>query len=116
AAFLAVSIASCFAEEPSIATPGNGWTEVSKKADLVIYCREKKDSSVKEYKATGTVAAPAWVVKNVIDDVEGYAHFMPYVTESNVLTREGETLVTYQRFSTPLVSDRDYILRIQFES
>jgi hypothetical protein len=106
----------CFADEPSPATAGDGWTEVSKKPGLVIYCREKKDSRIKEYKATGDIAAPAWVVRNVIDDVENYPHFMPYVKESNVLVREGESLVTYQRFSTPFVSDRDYILRIRFES
>ncbi|MEI8340072.1 MAG: START domain-containing protein [Verrucomicrobiota bacterium] len=109
-------IASCLGELPSPAAPGNGWVEVSNKPGLVIYCREKKDSQVKEYKATGEIVAPAWVVKNVIDDVENYAHFMPYVTESTVLAREGESLVTYQRFTAPMVSDRDYILRIQFES
>jgi len=116
ATFLAVLITSCFAEEPSPATGGNGWVEVSKKPGLVIYSREKKDSAVKEYKATGDIAAPTWVVRNVIDDVENYAHFMPYVTESIVLAKEGESLVTYQRFTAPMVSDRDYILRIQFES
>jgi len=115
-AFVAVLTLPCFAEEPSQAAPGNGWTEVSKKPGLVVYCREKNDSRVKEYKATGDIAAPTWVVRNVIDDVENYAHFMPYVTESSVLVRGGESLVTYQRFSTPMVSDRDYILRIQFES
>lgn len=109
-------ITSCFAEEPSPATGGDGWVEVSKKAGLVIYCREKKDSAVKEYKATGEITAPTWVVKNVIDDVENYAHFMPYITESTVLTHDGESLITYQRFSTPLINDRDYILRIHFES
>jgi hypothetical protein len=115
-AFLSVLTPPCFAEEPSPASPGNGWTEVSKKPGLVVYSREKKDSGVKEYKATGDIAAPTWVVRNVIDDVENYAHFMPYVVESNVLSHEGEGLVTYQRFSTPMVSDRDYILHIHFES
>jgi len=114
--FLAVLMISCLAEEPSPVTGGEGWTEVSKKPGLLIDCREKKDSAVKEYKATGDITAPTWVVKNVIDDVENYAHFMPYITESTVLTHDGDSLITYQRFSTPLVNDRDYILRIQFES
>ena len=71
---------------------------------------------MKEYKATGEIAAPTKVVKKVIDDVGAYSRFMPYITESTVVAREGESLITYQRFSTPLVNDRDYVLRIQFES
>ena len=116
AAIIAVNYLPCFAEEPSPATSSQGWTEVSNKPGLVIYSREKKDSHVKEYKATGDIAAPAWVVKNVIDDVETYPHFMPYVTESSVLTHTGDSLVTYQRFSSPMVQDRDYVLRILCES
>ena len=104
------------ADEPSPAKAGEGWTEVMKKPGLEIYSRDKKDSHVKEYKATGDIVAPAWVVKNVIDDVETYPKFMPYVTESKVLSRTANWLVTYQRFSTPLVKDRDYVLRIINES
>jgi len=115
-ALLALFFTPCLADEPSPATGGEGWTEVSKRPGLVIYCREKKDSPVKEYKATGQISAPTKVVKNVINDVDNYAHFMPYITESVVVTREGESLITYQRFSTPMVNDRDYVLRIQFES
>lgn len=113
---LFVFITPCIAEEPSPAAAGEGWTEIYKKPGLVMYSRDKKDSRVKEYKATGDISAPAWVVKNVIDDVDNYPHFMPYVTESTVLSRESGSLVTYQRFSTPLVKDRDYVLRIQSES
>ena len=115
--FLVLLISLCRAdEEASPATADNGWTEVCRKTGLVIYCRERKDSAVREYKATGDILAPTWVVKNVIDDVEDYAHFMPYITESTVLAQDGEGLITYQRFSTPLITDRDYILRIHFES
>ena len=97
--------------------PDEGWKEVSKQPALVIYCREKKDSPIREYKAIGTVAAPAWVVKNVIDDRANYPAFMPYVSESKTLAANPDgSIIAYQRLNTPFVNDRDYVLRIRFES
>ena len=53
------------------------------------------------------------VVHAVIDDIESYSRFMPYTVECRVLKREGDSVLTYQRISAPLVSDRDYVLRVR---
>jgi hypothetical protein len=38
---------------------------------------------------------------------------MPYTAECRVLKREGDSLIAYQRISAPMVSDRDYTIRVR---
>lgn len=106
------SCASLQAAEPE-ATPGE-WKLISDKEGVAIYRRQRPASN--ESKAIGEIAAPAALVHAVIDDVESYASFMPYMAECRVLKREGDSVVTYQRISTPLTSDRDYTVRVQLSS
>ena len=95
---------------------GTDWREASRSHGLVIYNRSKANSNVHEIKAVGTIDAPPWVVKNVIDDADHYASFMPYVAECRVISRDSASIVSYQRLSLPVVSDRDYVLQIRDES
>ena len=67
-------------------------------------------------KAVGEINAPTKTVYNVIDDVEAYSNFMPYTAESRVLQRNHNSILTYQRISPKIVSDRDYTLRIEKKS
>ena len=69
-----------------------------------------------ESKAIGEIAASIEVVHAVIDDVESYPQFMPYTVECRVLKRERNSVLTYQRISAPLVSDRDYTVRVRTSS
>lgn len=84
-------------------------------APLTVETRAVAGSDVKEVRARGVVDAPPHVLRAVIADVEGYPAFMPYVKESRLLGREpaGDVL-NYQRlsFGIPLVSDRQYVIRI----
>jgi len=48
----------------------------------------------------------------VLEDVDSYPNFMPYTAECRVLKREGEMILAYQRISAPMVSDRDYTIRV----
>lgn len=93
-----------------------GWQVASKKGDLVIYKRDRKDSPLKEVKAVGVIKAPSWVVKNVVDDKGRYKEFMPYTKVSDVLKADRETIVTYQLLDTPIISNRDYTIRVKDES
>ena len=95
-----------------------GWTEVSHSDNLVVYNRERPGSSVKEIRGIGTIDAPNWVVKNVIDDAEHYASFMPYVQESQVLSRDPakHTTLAYAKINPPIISPRDYTLLVHDES
>jgi hypothetical protein len=99
--------ANARASEPE-ATPGE-WKLISDKDGVQIYRRPRPASN--ESKAIGEIAAPAALVHAVIDDIESYASFMPYTAECRVLKREGDSVVSYQRISAPLTSDRDFTVR-----
>lgn len=98
------------------ASAADGWKVVKNEDGLIIYNRTKAGSDLKEVKAIGTIHAPPWVVKNVLDDVNNYKHFMPYTEESKLLKRGDGYMISYQRLDAPIISNRDYTLRIQDKS
>ena len=102
--------ADLIAAEPETSTD---WTSISNKDNVAIYRRPRSGAGHNESKVVGEIAAPIAIVRAVIDDVESYAQFMPYTLECRVLKRDAESVLTYQRISAPLVSDRDYTLRVR---
>lgn len=112
-----ISCCSCVnltSAEPA-ATPGE-WKLVSTSDNVALYRRSRPGPGHYESKAIGEIAASTAVVHAVVDDVELYSRFMPYTVECRVLKREGDAVLTYQRLSAPLVSDRDYTLRVRTTS
>ena len=110
AALIASEIcATALAAEPE-AGPGE-WKLVSNKDDVAIYRRQRARSN--ESKAIGDIAASTDLVHAVLEDVSSYPNFMPYTAECRLLKRDGDSLVLYQRISAPMVSDRDYTIRIR---
>src|SRR6266699_6832860 len=112
-AFLAGAALSIFAAEPG---QNADWKAVKQSNGVVIYSRPHGGSNLKEVKAVGEIDATAETVHKVIDDVEAYMSFMPYTAECRVIERKGDSILTYQRVSPKIVSDRDYTLRIQKKS
>lgn len=108
------SCASLVAAEPE-ATPGE-WKVLSTTDNVVIYRRSRAGPGHHESKAIGEIAASTAVVRAVIDDADSYSQFMPYTVECRVLKREGDSVLAYQRLSPPLISDRDYTLRVRTTS
>jgi hypothetical protein len=96
------------ATEPE-ATPGE-WKLISDKDGVTIYRRPRTRSN--ESKAIGDIAASTEIVHAVLDDVDSHPSFMPYMAECRVLKREGDMILAYQRISAPMVSDRDYTIRV----
>jgi ribosome-associated toxin RatA of RatAB toxin-antitoxin module len=97
------------------ATPGE-WKLVSTSDNVALYRRSRPGSAHYESKALGEIAASTAIVHAVIDDAESYTRFMPYTVECRVLKREGDSVLAYQRISAPLVSDRDFTLRVRTTS
>ena len=108
------SCADLIAAEPE-ATPGE-WKLVSTSDNVTLYRRFRPGPGHYESKAVGEIAASTAVVHAVLDDVDSYPRFMPYTVECRLLKREGDSVLTYQRISAPLVSDRDYTLRVRTTS
>lgn len=106
----------CAAESIQPVNPNDGWKFAKEGAGVSLYSRTRAGSSLKEFKAVGEIDAPARAVHNVIDDVEAYSSFMPYTAECRLIKREDNSILTYQRLSPKVVSDRDYTVRIRQKS
>jgi Polyketide cyclase / dehydrase and lipid transport len=91
------------------------WKVATKASDVVVYERTRKGSKLREFKAVGVIESAPAVVKRVIEDVDEYPAFMPYVAEATVISRDGPNHVSYQRLSPPLISDLDYTVRVTAE-
>jgi len=116
---LVIALISCGSGMSSMAepeaTPGE-WKLISTSDGVALYRRLRPGSGHYESKAIGEIAAVTTTVQAVIDDVDSYPRFMPYTVESRILKREGDSVIEYQRISTPLIKDRDYILRVRTTS
>src|SRR5947208_10179529 len=100
-----------FASEESI-NKDNDWKLSAREKDFAIYSRLRPGSSLKEFKAIGAIDAPNSAVCAVIDDFQNYPKFMPYTTECQLIRRDGDSIVGYQRLSPKICEDRDYTLRV----
>ena len=100
------------------AADGGGWTETGKKDNLTLYEKEHAGTSVKEVRAVGTFDSPPWMVRNVLDDVEHYSQFMPYVIQSKIIAHDPakHSITTYSQINPPVVSNRDYTITVHDES
>ena len=98
--------------------PPLGWEEVQRSGEVIVYGRIRPGGSIRELRGIGTIDAPNWVVRNVLDDTEHYVDFMPNTLESHILSRDPEhhTLISYAKLSAPLISPRDYALLVHDES
>lgn len=112
----ALLTAALLATTASPALAAEGWKVMKKEDRVTVYNRTKAGSDLKEVRAVGTIHAPSWVVKNVLDDTANYKHFMPYTEESLILKRGDGYMICYQRLNAPIISNRDYTLRIDDKS
>lgn len=97
-------------------TSAGEWKLISTSDGVALYRRSRSGPGHYESKAIGEIAASTSSVQAVIDDVDAYPQFMPYTVEAKILKRDGDSVIGYQRISTPLVKDRDYTLRVRTNS
>jgi hypothetical protein len=114
-ALLFASMRVLLAAEP-LAQEDEGWKMAKTTSGLTLYSRVRAGSSLKEYKAIGGIDAPTTAVHQVLNDVDSYPVFMPFVAECRIVKREDGATFTYQRLSPKICSDRDYTLRIDQKS
>lgn len=100
---------------PSVQGQGQdeGWIKQSDEGGVTIFNRDKPGTAIKEVRAIGVIEAPPHACMNVVLDMEHFKDFMPYTKESLVVAREGSKVqYSYQYLSLPLISDRDYTLKV----
>jgi hypothetical protein len=97
----------------ALTTVSGGWELANETNDGVkVFTRMKAGSDIREVQAMGTVnASPARVYK-VISDLDNYKDFMPFTRESKVVGKEGKHTFFYSYIAPPIVSNRDYTLRM----
>lgn len=119
-AVLLAAVLSTSLVSPAAHAAEGKWEEAAKVdidgRTLVVSARARDGSDIKEVRGVGVIDAPAWVLKNVIDDVAHYKDFMPYTKESTIISTHDGYVVSYQRLATPVVDDRDYTIKIFDES
>jgi len=91
-----------------------GWQRLDEKNAVSLFSRSRVGSGVKEFKGTGVINASPSAVEKVLQDVSSYPSFMPYVTEARIISHDGTDVISYQRLDPPLVTGRDYTIRVEF--
>jgi hypothetical protein len=119
---IAISIACVFSGLTSLipsglASPENSdWVQLCQNDSLAIFCRSHSGCQIKELRAVGSIDAPNWVVKNVIDGVEDYPSFMPYTTTTKIIERGLHQVISYLRLDPPLVGARDVTVSVSSQA
>lgn len=116
----AVSIACFFCWLASLLAVGSAsadssssdWVQVSKDGSLAIFTRSRSGCPIKEIRAVGSIDAPNWVVRNVIEWVEDYPSFMPYTTKTEIIERKLHEIIGYFRLDPPFIGARDVTVSV----
>ena len=90
------------------------WKRATQTKDgIVVDVRAEKGSSIVTVRGTWTAAkqTPKRLWK-AVNDLERYTEFMPYLEVAKVLKREGRSTWQYYCLDTPIISDRDYTLKL----
>jgi len=103
------------ASSASAAESGDDWVQISHSDSVSIYSRVHPGGTLREFKAVGTIDASARALLAVLDDVEDYPHFMPFMAECRVIRRDEKSVISYQRIAPPFCTDRDYSIRVRHE-
>lgn len=98
--------------------PREGWRMVATNDGVTVFQRKAKDSAVAEVQGIGLIRAPPEEVFRAIRDYANYTKTMPYTEESKILHAEedGRVLYVYSVIVAPLVSRRDYTIKLSDES
>lgn len=100
----------------AVGTNPNPWQEAHSTPDITVYTREVPESNIREVKAESIITAPLERVWDVITDIEHFTEYLPYVIEARVIAQgKGDSRFEYLRLDPPLVSKRDYTLKVTSE-
>jgi hypothetical protein len=94
----------------AVALAQQGFERVGEREGVVVYRRA--GARFIELAAEGELPAPPERVLGLLTDYETHVRWVKGLGESRVLSRGEGTLDVYQRLSLPMVSDRDFTLRV----
>src|SRR5262245_33058686 len=94
--------------------PPPGFEQVAVAHGVTVYRR--KGAVAIELVAQGEIEAPPARLLAVLTDYGQHARYVDGVSLSQILKREPQSLVVYQRLKLPLISNRDFTLRARWWS
>jgi hypothetical protein len=100
------------------------WTLLASFPQGKLYRSEEEGARVVALRAEGRLAAPPWAVRKVLSTVWLYPGVAPYLVERRVLAADRcqdgardlpgcRRVWAYERYSPPVVVDRDYVFRVE---
>jgi len=114
AASLLAAARGAEAEEPK-------WELKAENKGVKVHVRPRAGSDIRELKSIGEIDSPPPAVFRVLTDFARYKETMPYTDESTILSTEEadgkiKAWLFYSVVNAPLVSKRDYTIRVADES
>jgi ribosome-associated toxin RatA of RatAB toxin-antitoxin module len=89
------------------------WEKLSDEGGLLIERRTVPGSSLSEIRATAQISLSPAVVAGTLWNHREYPKFVPHLKRLLILSDTGDERLTYEQVSMPLVSDRDYTVRVK---
>jgi ribosome-associated toxin RatA of RatAB toxin-antitoxin module len=99
----------------SMAWAGNGWETVSDAEGILVERRREPGTTFYEVRASTHSPFPPSVIFATLWKHQEYVEFVPYLKKLEILTQSAQEKVIYEQISMPLVSDRDYTVKITAE-
>jgi ribosome-associated toxin RatA of RatAB toxin-antitoxin module len=91
------------------------WEEVDNDDGIRVWAREVEGSGIREVRGTVTIPVATERILEVLEDVSRYPEFMPYVEKTEIVERHSQGHWEYQLLDPPLVSRRDYTVKITIQ-
>jgi hypothetical protein len=99
----------------SQALVGPGFVLIGEERGVEVYLR-KQDPRVIELAGVGEFEAPPEEVQAALLDCEKQQHHVETIAECRVLERKPGEVILYQRLDLPVIKDRDFALRVIWNS
>ena len=98
---------------PSATAQAAGWKRATKTGEgIVIDVLAKKGESIVTVRGIWTAKQTPARLWKTVNDLEHYTEFMPYLEKAKVLKRDGLSTWQYYSLDAPVISDRDYTLKL----
>lgn len=88
------------------------WQDLLNQDGVRVFVREAEGSRVKAVMAHAVVDSPPEQVFAVLGDVEAYPELIPPTESARLVRREGSAALFYMVIRPPLISRRDYCIRV----
>jgi START domain len=107
-------VAAGFAEQTplEVSFAERGFSKIASKQGVSVYKHRSADNI--RIGADGRVAASPWQVLAAVLDYRHQVGVIDRLSESRVLARGRDWMLVYQRLNLPVISDRDFVLRVRW--